>query len=423
MRRYDWNKGLKPNQNLKTFGDALQYFSECIDELTLKLKDQLGTLKYMIDSSIDHRIFLGATGRTQYALSFLPYALRRYSHYNGGFRPDIYEIGKDANIPVNDPETDVGIVASGSSFRPTSVNAMKVLTEDGVKSFFLTYTTLEEARKEQKVEPKESVWDYFVQQKNYEERVIFLPMREESRKKERRKASLAPEGTKYELCTAASAYAISNYICRYHSNGNTTPKKIPIETVLENMKIFRDYLAKDLIDQCYNSRFEIADFVQDLYEFKHKNVVGFDLSEVNRDSFVNRLTHCRHLGKGKKYEKEGKSVHAIKSTDFGDIDENTLFIGISRSGDNPLTWMVLAEAMEKKAEKIYLITCHANPEIDTYTNKIVLPPIVGSYKEDTCKSEFGPLGIYAFLDSCIAQLADNMDLDEPELESFHSRYG
>ena len=427
--RYDWNKDLGQGQNLKTFGEAIPYFGSCMVELYTKIKDQLGNLELMRDSMKNHRIFVGGSDRTGWALSIIPYYLRRYGKYNGKIRPDVYQIGKDPNIPTHDPKTDVGIVGSGSSLRKPSVDAMKVLIEDMVETYFLTYTTLEEARKEQeRVEEEtgeliESVWDYFIKQKDWEKHVIYLPMREEVRKRERKRASLAPEGTKYEICTAVFSYSLADNICRSHLMNDTKNSNIPVESVLSVITDFGHFLINDVNNQCYDSRYEIANFIQSLYDFKHKNVVGFGLSEFNRDSFVNRLTHCRHLGKAEVYEKDARSVHAIRSLDFGDITEEDLFVGISRSGDNPLTWFVLQEAIEKGAKKLYLITCNSKPEIDAYTNKIVLPPIINNQEDGSYKGNFGPLSIYTFLDSCIAQLADDMDLDEPELTSFHSRHG
>lgn len=142
--RYNWNK------DLKTFGSALDYFKQCTDEFILKLIGQLDPLEHLINSVGNHRIYVGASDRTQYNFTHLQYLLRRYCGYDGEHRPDIFMIGKDSNIPINDPETDVGIVVSGSSFTKPAINAMEVLTKERVKTFFITYTTLEKAREQQK---------------------------------------------------------------------------------------------------------------------------------------------------------------------------------------------------------------------------------------------------------------------------------
>jgi hypothetical protein len=432
--RYNWNSGLKPNQNLHTFGDALSYFKECGDELFVKVNNQVKTFESMMESMADHRIYIVASDRTQYAFTHLQYVLRRYCSYNGKIRPNIFMVGKDANVPVNDPETDVGIVVSGSSFTKSVVNGMEVLADEGVKTFFLTYTTPEKAREEQQKQKQEgkelkpSVWNYFIKQKNFkknfEERVIYLPMGEQSWGRERKRGSLAPQGTKFELGAGITAIGFGNGLYIYHSmEGNNKSKETPIETLLNTVGGFRDYLAHDLMEKCYNSRFEIADFVQDLFEIPHKKLVGFGESEINVNSFGNRLTHCEHLGKGKKLDKENRSVEIIKSAYTGFVGKNDLVIGISKSGDNPYTGFILAEAMEENPEKIYLITSHPKPAIETYTKKIVLPPIISTDREETPKSCLDYMGIYVFLDSCIAQLAENLSLDEEDMKKLHSRYG
>jgi hypothetical protein len=222
--RYNWNKDLKPNQNLKTFGSALSYFKECMDELILQFNGQLSNLGNLMNSIADHRIYIGAADRTQYSISVLKYLLRRYCSYDGQHRPDILIIGKDPNIPINDPNIDVGIVASGTSFSETAVNAMNVLTDGNVKTFFLTYTTPEKAKEEQEKQkqqgkkPMPSVWDRFVEQKDYKDRVIYFPMTEESWRRERKRASLAPLGAKFEESITAASVAIADGIRFYHSN-------------------------------------------------------------------------------------------------------------------------------------------------------------------------------------------------------------
>ena len=424
--RYNWNSGLKPNQELHTFGDALNYFKECGDELFVKVNDQVKTLKFMMKSMADHRIYVVASDRTQYAFTHLQYVLRRYCGYDGKVRPNIFMIGKDANVPINDSEIDVGIVVSGSSFTKPVVNGMEVLTDEEVKTFFLTYTTLEKAREQQEAameeqnEIKESVWDHFIKQPHYEERVIYLPMREESWKREQKRASLAPMGTKFELSAAATAMGIGNGLRTYHSiDEDIKPNETPLVTFLNTLVNFRNYLDVDLTQKCYESRLEIADFIQDLFIINHKKIVGFGGSENNALSFANRLTHCGHLGKGEKYGKENKSVHILKSAYSGFITRNNMVIGISKSGDNPYTSFILKEAMKQNPEKIYLITCHANPTITAFNQKIVLPPIISTNEEESQNTELGYLNTYAFLDSCIAQLADNLDLDEEDMKSLH----
>lgn len=427
--RYNWNEGLKPNQNLEIFGDALAYFKECQDELIQKVKGQLDIFEFLINSSANHRIYVAASDRTQYNVTHLQHYLRRYCKYDGQYRPNIFMIGKDSNIPINDPNTDIGIVVSGSSLTKPAINAMEVLTDEGVKTFFITHTTLEQAREQQEKEkqegrkPRPSVWDYFVNQPNYDERVIYFPMREGSWTKEQKRASLAPEGTKFELGAGITAIALGKGFCTYHAREeNNQQKETPTETVLNTIISFRDYLEKDLKEQCYNSRFEMAEFIQDLFEIRHKKIVGFGVSEINRDSFTTRLTHCGHVGKGEVNEKEGKSVQIIKSAYPGFVSKHDMVIGISKSGDNPYTGFLLAEAFGIP-EKIYLITCHSNPPIDTYTKKITLPPVISTDENEIQKNDFGHLGIYVFLDSCIAQLAKNLHMDEPDLTRLHSRFG
>jgi len=424
--RYSWDKGLGQGQNLRTFGSALSYFKECMDELILKVNSQLKTFEDLIESTANHRIYIGASDRTQYAFSALPYILGRYCCYNGEIRPDIFTISRDANVPVNDPKTDIGIVVSGTSFTGPAINAMKGLTDTRVKTFFLTYTTLEKAREQQEAameeqnEIKESVWDHFIKQPHYEERVIYLPMREESWKREQKRASLAPMGTKFELSAAATAMGIGNGLRTYHSiDEDIKPNETPLVTFLNTLVNFRNYLDVDLTQKCYESRLEIADFIQDLFIINHKKIVGFGGSENNALSFANRLTHCGHLGKGEKYGKENKSVHILKSAYSGFITRNNMVIGISKSGDNPYTSFILKEAMKQNPEKIYLITCHANPTITAFNQKIVLPPIISTNEEESQNTELGYLNTYAFLDSCIAQLADNLDLDEEDMKSLH----
>lgn len=420
--RYNWNKGLGSDQDLKIFGAALPYFRECTDELFVRLGGQLEKFEYMLNSMANHRIFIGASGRTQYTFSIIQYLLSRYSGYNGENRPNVYVIGKDANIPVNDPKIDCGIVVSGSSFTKPAVNAMETLTKERVKTFFLTYTDLGKAREEQKKEWKPSVWDHFVKQKGYRERVIFLPMRERHWKRKQKRATLAPEGTKFELCAFETGMAIGNYMRIFHSKYNKRkPTKIPIETVMNTLIDIRTYLEEDLQEQCYESRFTIANFIQHLLEIPHKKIVGFGVSDINKKCFTNRLTHCRHLGKGKE-DAENRSVHIVTTPYSGFIGKNTMVINISRSGDHPYTSYISEKAMQEKAKEIYLNTCNRNPTIYN-DHKIIYPPIISDNEVKGFKGDFGHLGIFVPLNAIIAQLARNMGLDEQELTGFHSRFG
>lgn len=249
-------------------------------------------------------------------------------------------------------------------------------------------------------------------------------MRESTWRKEQKRASLAPQGTKFELCAGLMAMGIGNALSTYHSmERNNIPKETPAATVFNTILSFRDYLENNLRDECYNSRFEIAEFIQNLFEIRHKKLVGFGASEINVSSFANRLTHCKHLGKGEKFDKEGKSVHIIKAAYPGFIGKNNLVIGISKSGDNPYTGFIMDEAMAENPEKIYLITTHPKPAIEAYTKRIVLPTIISTDQKETPESDLDHLGIYVFLDSCIAQLAENLGLDEEDMGRLHSRYG
>ena len=427
--RYNWNKDLKEGQDLSIFGSALGYLKECNDELILQVGTQGTVIENLINSMANRRVYIGASDRTQFAFSFLQYELGRCCCYNGEVRPDVYIVGKDANVPANVPATDIGIVISGSSLTNPAVNAMDVLTDSKVKTFFLTYTTPEQAKEEQKRIKDEtgkivpSVWDYFVKQHRYEERIIYLPMREQIYRREKRRASLAPMGTKFELNAGTTAMGLANGLRTYHAskNGNMQ-KETPIVSFLNTLANLRKLLDNDLPEQCYNTRFDIADFIQDLYGIPHKKLVGFGESEINVNSFVNRLTHCEHLGKGEKYE-NNKSVHILKSAYFGSISKNNMGIGISQSGDNPYTSFIMDEMKKQNPERIYLVTCHSEPKIKSFDKKIVLPPVISGNEEAIPNIELGYLTIFTFLDSCIVQLANKMGLDEEDMKNFHSKFG
>jgi hypothetical protein len=307
----------------------------------------------------------------------------------------------------------VGIVATGSTTTSQAIQAMKTLTAEKVKTFLWTYTPLEEIRERQKKEHTESVWDYFCQQEGYEKRVIFFPMREVSEKDDKRRATLAPLGSKFEINIADVCTGMSDCIQDYHlrCEGSNT---VPLKTMSYTLEYFKKYLSNLLIPSCYKYQDEIFDFVNDIMNSNHVKIVASGEADMVGSCFVTRLVHCGFDG-------YIKSVHMIRSTDYGppgssNITSDDLVVGLSVSAESAHTRAVMKEAVKKRAKKIFLIT--SNPFADLEVDEvIILPPTYAGYR-----GELAHLGLYVLLDAVISQVAKNRGLDEKDMARLHSQY-
>ncbi|MDI6826584.1 MAG: hypothetical protein QMD36_05390 [Candidatus Aenigmarchaeota archaeon] len=404
--RYKWR------EELKTLRASLFYFERCSDELIKTVDNQWDAIEYMISCVINSRLFCAGGGRTGKSLKILPYRMKNFLGYDGRTRPCTYMIGEDENIPSHRHD-DVGIVATGSATTWQAIQAMKTLTANKVKTFLLTYTPLEEIRERQKKEHIESVWDYFSQQEDYKKRVIFLPMREASEKDDKKRATLAPLGSKFEINTANFCTGMTDCIQDYHlrCEGSDT---VPLKTMSYTLNYFKKYLSNLLIPGCYKYQDEIFDFVNDIMESNHIKIVASGEADMVGSCFVTRLVHCGFDG-------YLKSVHMIRSTDYGppgssNITSDDLVVGLSISAESAHTRAIMKEAVKKKAKKIVLITSNPHPDLEV-DKVIIIPPTYAGYR-----GELAHLGLYVLLDGVISQVAKNKNIDEKDMIRLHSRY-
>lgn len=412
---------------LETFKESLFFLKDAVGEVGDMISTQWPNIEYMIGSVINKRGFGHASGRTLQSLKFLSYNMKNRLGYDGNARPCFYIVAEDPNVTAHYPDKDVGIIVTGSTTTSPAVQGAKVLSEEGVKMFLITYSPIDaigERQKKYKEETGkelESVWDYLVKQDDFERHVIYLPSRYSNLNKRRRseddrkRASLAPMGTKFEDCAALFFEGMLDTIEDYHLRyeGSET---IPVKTMSDTIKFFTDYYDKSLIPGCHKIQDDIYDFIQDITNSGHVKIAPSGESEIVGRSFIIRLANCGFNGLG-------KSVHIIDSSNYGppgssNIRAEDSVIGLSISGLSSHTINIMKEAEKKKAKKIWLITSNPHSEISDIAKNLIIPSTYPGYSR-----EFGHLGTQIFLDATIAQLAKNLGLDEKDLRDLHSRYG
>lgn len=412
---------------LGTFEESLFFLKDATGELGDMVNTQWPNIEYMIGSVVNKRGFGHASGRTLQALKFLSYNMKNRLGYDGNTRPCFYIVAEDPNVTAHYPDKDVGIIVTGSTTTGPAVQGAKVLSEEGVKMFLITYSSLEAVKKRQRKYKEEtgkeleSVWDYLVKQDDFEKHVVYIPSRYSDLNKQRReeedrkRASLAPMGTKFEDCAALFFEGMLDTIADYHLRyeGSET---IPVKTMSDTIKFFIDYYDKSLVPGCYKIQDDIYDFIKDLTKSNHVKIAPSGESEIVGRSFTIRLANCGLDGLG-------KSVHIVDSSNYGppgssNIKAEDLVIGISVSGLSSHTINIMKEAERKGTKKIWLLTSNPHSELSDISKTLVIPSTYPGYTR-----EFGHLGAQIFLDATIAQLAKNLGLDEKDLRDLHSRYG
>jgi len=394
------------NPKLKIFGRSLFEIKETIGDLSSIIDEQWPSIGYMIGSIVNKRITGAGEDRSRLAFKYLAYPLRNQLGYDGTVRPCVRVYGEDPTLSTYDPRIDVGIMVSGRSFTRATVDLAKILRQDEVEAFILTYASkeaIEKARELGKIkESDESVLDFLKYPDN--NHIINLPARRGTEPLARTVSSVSPEATRFETSVTVLFKGIGDCIKDYHLRYDGS-KTIPTKTIAATTDCFKSYFENRLIPFCYENQEQLVALLQEIESTNHIRI-----PVAGEGDILGRWFRMRgeHLG----FDGIKKSIQVIDSANYGtpgssNIRKEDLVLGISMSGTSGHTKNVMEEAMKKGATKRIFIT--SNPysdEISRYsTSTLVIPYNVPGYY-----GEFAHLGFQIILDACISQAAGDMKI-------------
>ena len=394
------------NSELQIFGESLFEIKQNVSHLSALLDDQWPSIGYMIGSIVNRRITGAGEDRSRLAFKHLAYPLKNQLGYDGTVRPCIRIYGEDPTLSSYNPRIDVGLLVSGRSFTRDAVDLAKILRQDQVETFILTYASkeaIEQARKAGKVKKSdESALDFLKYPDS--KHIINLPARRDTEPLARTVSNVSPEATRFETSAAVLSKGIADCIKDYHLRYDGS-KTIPTKTVARTIDSFESYFGNCLIPFCNKNQEQLIAILQEIEKANHIRIPVAGEGDILGRWFIMR---GEHLG----FDGIKKSIQVIDSANYGtpgssNIRKEDLVLGISMGGTSGHTKNVMEEAMKKEVVKRIFIT--SNPysnEISRYaTSTLVMPHTVPGYY-----GEFAHLGFQIILDACISQVANDMGI-------------
>jgi len=415
IEQYNWMPELE-----KCIG-AIDFLVGASNEILPDIRKwhQWPNIDFLIRSAIYRENWAGGGGRSLEQLKYWTDGLR-IKGYSGRPRKSTHATD-EKNLPSHNPEIDNAILASGTTTSPEAVKEANIFLKQGVNLSLITATTpkiLEERLK--RGETKESVWDHFKEKYgDWNKRVVYLFQDDTEEKKE-----LASLNTPFERKLGLISIGLVNSIDVYHDRYDVYPGRfegsetIPLIAISNTISNFLYYFKNRVVRSINRSQKQIYKVVEKIAEAHDIRHVSPYLNFREGTCFEIRLGN---LG----YNKEGKTVRAITSENYGsegssDLRSDTLLFVIALEGTEVFAYQIMKEAKKKRVrDRIYV--GDSTSKIAKYATLVIpIPEPVHRYKGVI---NLGYPAIGFILDGITAAVKYELGMTEQQLRENHSQHG